>query len=236
MSRLLVRLSLLGLVLGTSTHYAAVARAGGIIDPTGDFMASYAGPKNPALDIVSANAIYDPVLGTITLTSTSAGPISGLQGTTNPNLGNFVWGINHGAATNAPFTSIGVPGVIFDAAVTLFPNGTATYRGNAAPAGSVTVSGNTITGVFSVAFLASPTPATAKPVEQWTYNIWPRGLFQSDGGPAVPAGNGQISDFAPNNEMFLAQVAAPEPSSLVLAGLGLAGAALVQSRRCKPCA
>lgn len=233
MLRLLGRLTLLGLVLGAPSQFASTSRAGAIIDPTGDFLATYTGPKTGALDIVSANVIYDPAHGTITLTSTSAGPISALLGTTNPNLGNFIWGINHGAATNAPFSGIGAPGVIFDAAVTLFPNGTATYRGNAAPAGSVTISGNTITGVFSVAFLASATPATAKPVEQWTYNVWPRGLFQPDGITAIPGGNGQISDFAPNNAMFLAQVAAPEPSGIVLAGLGLAGAGLVQLRRRK---
>jgi hypothetical protein len=162
-----------------------------------------------------------------------AGPISGLvDPNTNANLGSFSWGINHGYGNNN-FASIGLPNVLFDAVLTLNPNGTGNYRGVAAPAGSVVASGNTLTAVLPILFLAPPPqPANAigplLPVEQWTYNLWPRSSFTTDGTP-LPFGNAQIADFAPDTVDFAATVI-PEPSSAVLLAIGLLGASLVYSR------
>ena len=73
--------------------------------------ASYAGPANPGLDVLSASVILDPVNNTLTFTSTMAGPISGLVDPgTGANLGSFSWGINHGFG-NLNFAQLGLPGL-----------------------------------------------------------------------------------------------------------------------------
>jgi hypothetical protein len=118
---------------------------------------------------------------------------------------------------------------LFDAVLTLNPDGTGSYRGSAAPAGSVLASGNTLTAVLPISFLGPPPqPANAieplLPVTDWTYNLWPRSSFRTDGTP-LPFGNAQIADFAPDTNDFLA-TAVPEPSSAVLLSIGLLVASL----------
>ena len=234
MLRAMLRLGLLSGLAGALLLAQSPARAGGIIDAAGDFRPndpndpnSYKGPQNGALDVVSANVILDLVHQTVTFTATMAGPVSSLVGPNNSNLGTYIWGINHGYG-NLNFAAIGFGGVLFDAVLTVNPNGTAVYRGANAPAGSVTVSGNTITAVVTTAFIAPP-PAPASPlgplldITQWGYNLWPRSTIDANGNAI--AGNAQISDFAPNNSTFRAEIATPEPSTFALAGLGLLGAA-----------
>jgi hypothetical protein len=213
-----------------------VVQAGPITDPANDFRvfvsgdpSSYAGPNNPGLDVLSANVILNLNLQTLTFTSTMAGPISGLvDPNTSANLGSFSWGINHGYGSNN-FADIGLPNVLFDAVLTLNPNGTGTYRGSAAPAGSVVAFGNTLTAVLPISFLGPPPqPPNAigplLPVTGWTYNLWPRSSIKTDGTP-LGFGNAQIADFAPNAEDFAATVI-PEPPSAVLLAMGLLGATL----------
>lgn len=64
---------------------SAAVQAGPITDPANDFRvfdpgnpSSFAGPKNPGLDVLSANVVLNLNLQTLTFTSTMAGPISGL--------------------------------------------------------------------------------------------------------------------------------------------------------------
>ena len=216
-----------GLLANTTVH------AESITDPANDFRvfdsgnpSSYAGPNNPGLDVLSANVILNLNLQTLTFTSTMAGPISGLvDPNSNANLGSFSWGINHGYG-DLNFADVGLPNVLFDAVLTLNPNGTGTYRGSAAPAGSVIASGNTLTAVLPISFLdPPPQPANAigplLPVTGWTYNLWPRSSIRTDGTP-LGFGNAQIADFAPDTEDFAASVV-PEPSSAALLAMGLLG-------------
>jgi hypothetical protein len=203
---------------------------GPITDPIGDFRVNdgtangYLGANNPALDVVTADVDYDPTQGTLTIRQTMAGPISGLVGLGNTNLGSYSWGINHGFGSSN-FASINLPNVLFDTVLTLNPNGTGTYRGSATPAGAITVSGNTLTAVLSVSFLAPPPPPANAigpllPVDQWSYNLWPRASFRPDNITAIPFGNAQIADFGPNDVDFLARTV-PEPPSALMASLGI---------------
>jgi len=219
----------LALILGAALPANAALLVGPVTDPADDNTPSfYGGPKLAALDVLSANVIYNPSLNTLTFTSTMAGPISSLVGPGGTNLGTFSWGINHGFGTNS-FAAIGLPNVLFDAVLAVNPNETAAYRGNQSPALSVTASGNTLTAVVLVSSLPAPGQSLADPA-QWTFNLWPRSLFDANGGSL--AGNAQISDFAPDTEDFFPQ-AVPEPGTLGSGALGAGLALLYWWRRAR---
>lgn len=143
------------------------------------------------------------------------GTFSGAVGSTP--AGFYVWGVNRGAGTPG-FAANGIDGVRFDRVILLRPDGTGAIPGvgDLAP-GSVTVSGNTITGVVSGALLTS----TGFDKIDYTWNLWPRdGAF---------TGFTAIADFAPDNADFTARVGVvPEPAT---AALLLAGAALIAALR-----
>lgn len=188
----------------------------GITDPAGDFLSTFAGSASSAdLDVLSATVLYDAAQDLYKLTSTQNGPV----GTTA--TGFYVWGVNRGAGV-ASFAANGIDGVRFDRVVILRPNGTGSVGGvGDLPAGSVTVSGNTITGVISGALLSS----TGFGKLDYTWNLWPRdGAF---------SGFAAISDFAPDNASFTTTpglVPEPQTYALWLAGLG---AMIVMARRRK---
>src|SRR5436305_955381 len=109
MVRTSLRSALPVLIVGIALTAGAAARAGVLpvgpqSDPAGDFRTfdaanplSFAGPDNPALDVLSVNVVLDTTTNTFTFTQTMAGPISGLvDATTHAILGNYSWGINHG--------------------------------------------------------------------------------------------------------------------------------------------
>jgi hypothetical protein len=236
MMRISHRLRLLALIVGAGLTANTTLQAGSVSDPANDFRQfdpndanSYAGPPNPGLDVLSANVILDLSENTLTFTSTMAGPISGLiNPSTGANLGSFSWGINHGYSSNN-FAEIGLPNVLFDAVLTLNPDGTGSYRGTPAPAGAVTASGNTLTAILPTSFLAPPPqPANAKgpllPITDWSYNLWPRSSIRTDG-TSLGFGDAQIADFAPDATDFVAQTV-PEPAGVVMLGMGILGAGL----------
>jgi hypothetical protein len=179
----------------------------GITDPANDFLGTFAGSASSTdLDVVSATVLYDATQDLYKLTSTQSGPVGSTA------TGFYVWGVNRGAGV-ASFAANGIDGVRFDRVVILRPDGSGSVGGAGdLPAGSVTVSGNTITGLVSGSLL----PSTGFDKLDYTWNLWPR-----DG--AVPSGFTAISDFAPDNANFTTTpglVPEPQTYALWLAGLG----------------
>jgi hypothetical protein len=196
-----VRLAAAALMAGPLAAHAV-----GVADPVGDFLPTFGGTAAMTdLDVVSAYVTYNASTDIFTFTSTQAGAV----GSTANGL--YVWGINRGAGT-AGFAANGLPGVRFDSVLLLRPDGTGSIGANQLPAGAVTISGNTITGVVSGSLL--PTTGFAK--ADYTFNLWPRNT--------TFAGFSAISDFAPDNVNFTA-APVPEPAAwaLLMGGIALLG-------------
>jgi hypothetical protein len=217
-----LRLPTLGMAIGLAAFSAVLqpAHATTVIDAAGDFLPTYTGPLNGDLDVRSVSARQD---GTGVTLSAMLGGAVGATAT-----GVYVWGVNRGAGTqglllNSP--PVGA-GVFFDAVVVLLPNATGqvvAFNAMGPPtttslsAGTITVSGDTITGVVPFSLL----PSTGFTTANYLYNLWPRSGLAS---------NVQIADFAPDASSFAANVPEPGAWALMIAGLGMVGAALRRRR------
>lgn len=185
-------------------------------DPTGYFLSSYTGPQTADLAVVAYGATFDGLV--FHLSATMAGAI----GTTPGAL--YVWGVDRGAGTErflAGTPSIGA-GIKFDSALILKPDGTGTFNdivgGTRAtlPSSNVSISGSTITADLPLSFATSKGFAAA----DYGFNLWPRvGVGQ----------NSQISEFAPAGSDFKATLV-PEPASIAVFGLAMAGLAALRRR------
>jgi PEP-CTERM motif len=186
-----------------------------ITDPVGDFLPTFGGSKNSAdLDVLSASVVFNPSADSFILSAT----LNGAPGTTPG--GFYVWGVDTGKGTNS-FAANGLPGVVFDQVVLLRPNGVSAVGGTNLAPGAVTIAGNTISAVVSGLLL----PSTGFSESAYTWNLWPRDAN------AVGTGFAQISDFAPDNSMFAATLAVPEPHTYALMLAGLVAVGWVGKRR-----
>ncbi len=195
---------------------AVAANAETISDPAGDFLPTYTGARTGDLDVLRAGVTFD---GTNFVFSSVQ---NGAVGTTP--TGFYVWGIDRGQGTGRfgliSGTGTGgmydARGVVFDSVLAIRPNGTSSVTDltTATPsvtnlmASSISVDGNELRAVVSASLL----PSRGLAFEQYGFNLWPRDA-------AAPAGNGQISDFAPDNSNFRAGNV-PEPTSWALLALG----------------
>lgn len=176
-----------------------------VSDPVGDFLPSFTGTASPDLDVTSFSVSLDPSNTTFTLGAVLAGDVN----TSLP--GFYVIGVDTGHGANAPFGNIGEPNVVFDQVIVVQKNGTAMLGGNSL---TTLLSGNE----FIVSVPVSLLPSTGFAAQNYGFNIWPR--FGS-----TVTGNGQISDFAPNNTLLTSVGLLPEPAtwlSMIL-GFGLIG-------------
>lgn len=193
-------------------------------DPANDFLATYVGPQNADVDVLSAQVTFTGT--SFVLSATMNGNILN-NGVPNTPGATYVWGFDRGQGT-ARFAAI-APGVLFDSVVVLRPDTTVTVNRivGGPPAtnfgvGTAIINGATISATIAASELPLLSPGFASQ-EQFTWNLWPR----------VGAGNNnQISDFAPNNSNVPVTSVAPEAGSLALLALGGVGfAAMVRVRR-----
>ena len=189
------------------------AGASPITDPVGDFLPTYTGPKNPALDVIRASVTFDG--SRFILEAKMGGPINPAAVGT---AWSYVWGFDRGAGTErfvGGNPSVG-QGVKFDSVVVINPNGTGAIARLAGPAGTGTLSDIVVDGdTIRASAPLSALPGLGFAPWDYTWNLWPR-----SGG-----GNAAISDFAPDASN--APVANPEPASLLVFGaLGLTAVGL----------
>ena len=191
----------------TSTSLAVIAlllaagHARAATDPAGDLLASFAGDRTvAAFDILSADATFDAAAGTFQLHVHTAGPIAGVA------TAAYVFGFDRGAATGAPFASIGVPGVSFDAAVLLRSDGTATLGGTPL---LDRIEGNDIFATVPASLL----PSTGLTADHFTWALWSVDTSIT--------GNTRNADFGPDANLQVAAIPEPESWALLLAGLGI---------------
>jgi len=202
--------ALLTLAAASSSH------AIGASDGLADYVPGFAGSTLGDLDVLGAYVTYNQATDQFVFVGTMAADIGLTPG------GLYVWGLDRGGA-GSPFAANGVAGVHFNAVVIINADGS----GRAAElgpggathsfaAGTAKVLGSTLAAQIDGSWLRS----TGAAKTAYTWNLWPR-----DG--SLPAGFGQISDFAPDNSNLAVTVIGaapvPEPSAwaLLVAGLGL---------------
>jgi hypothetical protein len=231
------RSAVLGAAVVAAALCASAARATTVHDgqgllPTFDPKGAKTTDNFRDLDVKSATVSYDAKH--IFLSATMFGDIG------STDTGFYAWGIDTGTGTtffktlhdsdptHQPDVGDGAK-VAFDTFILLNPNdtGSVNYLSGKDSDGveSVSHDGATIRAVISRDILEDD--ATID-ISKWGFNIWPR---------ANGLGNGDITDFAPDDHNFSGSASVPEPTTwaLMIAGFGLAGSTL-RRRRSSPLA
>ncbi len=175
---------------------APAVQAAPFIDAQGDFLPTYAGPRDADLDVRFADVVIDPKAGTVTFTGIVAGPIDKASGKF------YVFGIDRGrgdVGRDLVFQGAlgGEPkigaGVRWDAAIGLLANGQVVFfdalNPGVVPLPDVTarVDGDEISATVPLALL----PSQGASLKDYRFNLWPRSQ--------VSLANTTVADFAPDN-------------------------------------
>jgi hypothetical protein len=214
------------------------ARAEVVTDAANDLLATFV-PGDAAshadVDVTSTEVTLNKITNQLVFTATHVGNIGSSLNNAGAPGAVYVWGLDRGQGTER-LAAI-VNNVFFDSVVVLNADNTGFFLDLVAPAGTppaplaagaVTSSGGTITGFVPVSII--PSLAGGFALEDWTWNLWPRFIFNPANGAIFT--DAAVSDFAPdarNARLSIVQVA--EPGALALLGLGLALAAIGSSRR-----
>jgi len=201
---------LAALALSTAALAATPASAATVIDPTGDFLPTYTGPRLGDLDVTSFSVAYDRVRAEFVLGATFAAAIDPAT------AGFYVFGVNTGRGAFAPFAAIGQGRVTFDQAIVVNKNGTGSIGAVTLDPAVISITGNILTTRLAASLL----PSTGAGLLSYGFNLWPR------------SGPGQIeviSDFAPDNALLATVV--PEPATWTTMLLGFAAIGLTMRAR-----
>lgn len=211
-----------GVAFGAAMLLASSAANAALSDPAGDFLPTFVGTKGGDLDVRSVDVTFDG-------TNFILDAILGANVGTTPGAF-YVWGVDRGQGTSRFGVISGNGGTTYDASKVLFdtvillrPGGSSQINylvggGNAPlPAANILINAAELMATIPAALL----PSTGFAFVDYGFNLWPR-----DGN--ATAGNLQISDFAPDNAVFVAALI-PEPATLAL--IGLAGALALMRRK-----
>jgi hypothetical protein len=187
---------------------AAAANAYAVTDATNDFLSVYTGSHDAAFDVLSADVAYNAATNEFIFHTTTAGPIAGVAGAA------YVFGLDVGGSTNAPFASVGLPGVTFNSTVTLRADGTG--NAGASPV-STHIVGNQIFSTVSASLL----PSKGLAPKDYTWTVWSIDTRVT--------GLGRLADFAPNANITVSAVPEADTYAMLIAGLGMLG--MVARRR-----
>jgi hypothetical protein len=188
--------------------FAAAANAYAVTDAANDFLSVYTGSRDAAFDVLSADVAYNASTNEFVFRTTTAGPIAGVAGAA------YVFGLDVGGSTNAPFASVGLPGVTFNSTVTLRADGTGSAGANAV---STHIVGNQIFSTVSASLL----PSKGLAPKDYTWTVWSI--------DSRVTGLGRLADFAPNANITVSAVPEADTYAMLLAGLGMLG--MVARRR-----
>jgi hypothetical protein len=193
-----------------------------IFDPVGDILPSYAGGVLPGMDVVAHEVVLLAEQGRVVFHGKMAGPVAD----TADVHGLYLFGVDRGSGTprflSTPGPVIG-PNVVWDSIVRVNPDGTGLFNnvvgGVITPLGpdNIHIDGNEFTVSVPLRLML---PASARPPEEWTYNLWPR-----DG----IGNNAQVSDLAPDDGNVPFQVVAPARVGGVVINDGPAQRSMVNS-------
>src|SRR5215217_5842590 len=191
-------------VIAAVLVFGSVSANAEVLDPAGDFLATYTGPQNGDLDALALSVTFTS--SGVTLSST----VNGTIGTTSGSA--FIWGVDRGSGTDRLITSgppaVGPADLLLDAVVRLESGGggrVMTFPTVGPPVttlldpSTIVISGSTITTTipFDVLFSTGFEP------EDYTYAFWTRSALGSQE---------FIADLAPDGGGIRAS-AVPEPAS-----------------------
>ena len=178
------------------------ANAHAVTDAPGDFLPSFTGHHAAALDILSAQVTFDPVHDDFLLQATTAGAIAGANGAA------YVFGFDTGGTAGRPFTTIGEPGVAFNATAVLKSNGSGAV-------GTTAIATHIVGDEIFATVPASLLPSHGFADPDYTWALWSI--------DSTIAGLPRNADFAPDANIGVSAVPEPANFGLLAAGLGLLG-------------